>query len=266
MASRRSARITYLSQQVQGDSVKIKYIESQKDDCNFIVKESVHKIRMSEIKVLALDVKRTGYRTTDQTIAIDISVVNSDYVETDCCLYTAWDDSECIFEEEHWKEYWSENSSALRIIKLAAGLHKCDTLRKRQEQIIKGVIKFIEKQKKIYDEKNTKLILVVHNASSTVYWLNALITEFMPFYRPLPHCFTDLEIRDVKDIQYGRLLSLDKEAARRGEEWESILDKHSIMSPQSYRISLLQKDYNHLPGYNAYKIALDAQMWLQLDM
>jgi hypothetical protein len=209
-------------------------------------------LKMNNI-VLAFDIERSGARCEHHTIGIGASVVDSDFKELDRLFLPGYIQSETIFEDRCFDEFWSKFPDKLEELAYEGDLN----MEERQKEMITEFQAFRAKWEK-YAKDNKVTIEVV--ADNNVYdggFINEMIFQHTDSL-PLPYN-TEQKYKsfwETHSEQRGFLMGIDPEFKG---SWGL-----SKRISELYEIPEMTNDHDHNPANDAYTIAFEHQVMIAI--
>ena len=177
-------------------------------------------------------------------------------MELDSYIGLSYDSKQTKFEPRCWNEFWSKHQNILKF------LENTDEIdyEQKQKNMINGFVEFVKKWQEKSKKDNFKLTIASDNKVFDGGFINELIFQHYDNLLPFPYNFytgkydTFLE---THSIQKGLLMVIDSSYVNK--DWG-----YSDAIKQYYHIPEYKKEHNHLPDHDAYTIAFDMQVLLNI--
>lgn len=207
------------------------------------------------VVVLAFDIERSGGRSQDQTIAIGASVVDSNFIQLDSLFTYSYVPGVTTFEERSWSEFWVNNLDVLSQLEYKGP----QSMEEREYEMITQFHEFREKWEL---KTNDKVILCNDNSPFDVHYINELYGKYMPNVLPMPYTAYSQEyssLFETHSMQKGLLSVVAPEFTSNWGFTDKIKEIYKIPTmPESMT-------HNHLPHHDAYTIATEMHILLQIQ-
>jgi len=204
--------------------------------------------------VFATDIERTGATNNYETIGIGVCVLDSNFNELSTLFLNGYIKGQTVFEPRCWEEFWSKNTDKLDILEYKGDLSK----EQRQKEMI-TLYQNYRKAWEMYCKKNNlKLELVFDSNIYDGGFLNNMIMTHLVDL-PMPYSASEQQYTicwETHSQLRGLLMAV---ASDFKEDW-GLNDKVKEL----YNVPSMQRQHDHNPVNDAYSIAYDQQVLLNI--
>lgn len=212
---------------------------------------------------LAFDIERSGGGNTHETIGIGASVVDNNFEERDSLFLPGYfpksHKTPTVFEQRCWDEFWCKQSHTLDLLEYTGDLTK----EERQKEMIVQFQEFRAKWEQYANDNNLKLELVADNNVYDGGFINDMIFKYLPDTLPLPYTAGRVDGKqqyksfwETHSEQRGLLAVVDPSFK---QNWG-----YTKRIAELYEVPDQKKDHDHNPSNDAYSIAFEHQVLLNI--
>lgn len=210
---------------------------------------------MREYYILAFDIERSGARNEHRTIAIGASVIDQNFHEHESKLWRNYYRGDTNFEERCLNEFWSKNLDKLKMLEVDTN----KSITENEKDIITEFQNFRSRWERIAASENKQFILCCDNSVYDGGFINELIMEHTKD-QPIPYSASNGEYSsfwETHSVQKGFLAAVDPEYKSDWGFTQRICNLYNV--PERKRL------HDHLPHNDAYTIAYDMNVILQIQ-